>query len=72
MPAQIQRGVGGMKLCVALSEAGSERKKELESLQQLLVCVQGLLRQLAAGAHDLSACVQRAAHQKSHRHVINA
>jgi hypothetical protein len=47
-------------------EVSNERKKEQESLQELLSFVQDLLRQLAAAAHDLSACVQKAVHQKSH------
>jgi hypothetical protein len=70
---QIQRGVSGMKLCAAISEAaGSERKKEQESLQQLLIFVQNLLQQLAAGAHDLSTCIQRAAQLKRHPAIKNA
>jgi hypothetical protein len=34
--------------------------------------VQGLLRQLATGAHDLSTCVQRAVHLKSHPNAKHA
>jgi hypothetical protein len=64
---QIQRGVSGLKLSTPMNvEVSNERKKEQESLQELLSFVQDLLRQLAAAAHDLSACVQKAVHQKSH------
>jgi hypothetical protein len=64
---QIQRGVLGLKLSTPVNlEASHERKKEQESLQELLSFVQNLLRQLAAAAHDISACVQKAVHQKSH------
>jgi hypothetical protein len=55
-----------MTLSAAGTAGGSGRKKELEAAQQLLAFVQGLLQQLAAGAHDLSTCVQRALKLKSH------
>ncbi len=70
---QIQRGISGMKLCAVMSEAaGSQRKREQESLQQLLIFVQNLLQQLVAGAHDLSTCIQRAAQLKQHPGIKNA
>ena len=58
-----------MTLSVTSAAEGSERKRERETAQQLLVFVQGLLQQLAAGAHDLSVCIQRAVHLKSHPHA---
>jgi hypothetical protein len=66
-PVQVHRAVSGLKLSTPLNlEVSNERKKEQESLQELLTFVQNLLQQLAAAAHDLSTCVQRAVHQKSH------
>lgn len=59
-----------MKLSVRISnDMGNERKKEKESLEQLLTFAQSLLQQLAAAAHDLSTCIQRAAHVKCHPQV---
>jgi hypothetical protein len=64
--AQIQRCVCIMKLSAPLQmEGATERKKEQETLSQQLTFVQSLLQQLAAAAHDLCTCVQRAAHSKS-------
>jgi hypothetical protein len=55
-----------MALTSPVVATGVERKKEQEVLRQLVACVQGMLRQLATGAHDLSICVQKAAHLKNH------
>ena len=77
---QIQRGVAGMSLTEPLGVTGVSLamplgvagKREEELLQRQLSIVQQLLNQLASGAHDLSTCVQRAAHLKCHPIVNHA
>jgi len=66
---QILRGVAVMSLN---EELGMPGKKEQELLKRQLSCVQQLLAQIAAGAHDLSTCVQRAAHLKCHPSLKHA
>ncbi len=61
-----------MTLTAESDAEGMERKKELEEAQQQLAFVLGLLQQLAAGAHDLSTCVQRALQLKKHSRANQA